>query len=381
MAPIRVGIVGLRPRPDDDLNGSSLFTYWASLAHLPALRALPEDYEIVAVCNSNVESAMRAIKQYGLPESTKAYGNPQDIANDPRVDLVVISVNVGKHFELAKPALEKKKHVFVEWPLGAGLSQTEELARLAETAGVRTSVGVQARADPLVVKIKNIIASGQIGKVVNSSAWISSSVLSFSTWMKGGEYFIEHKSGGTVFFIYFAHFLDSLTHVLGDFSEVQAILKLTFDSVSILDDKGTLVDPAYPKTSPDQILVQGTLESGAVVSIAQRHSKADVDGASFRWIITGTEGEIEVIVRQSNWQFGDPKRTLKMKVGTNEAQHVDFLSNDELEGKVPAIAANIARQYRAFAKDDTEAVATFESALKTHRLLDRILKAAGWESV
>lgn len=343
------------------------------------------------------------VKQYGLPESTKAYGNPQDIANDPRVDLVVISVNVGKHFELAKPALEKKKHVFVEWPLGAGLSQTEELARLAETAGVRTSVGVQARADPLVVKIKNIIASGQIGKVVNSSAWISSSVLSFSTWMKGGEYFIEHKSGGTVFFIYFAHceymidgsclciiglksngsnlVLDSLTHVLGDFSEVQAILKLTFDSVSILDDKGTLVDPAYPKTSPDQILVQGTLESGAVVSIAQRHSKADVDGASFRWIITGTEGEIEVIVRQSNWQFGDPKRTLKMKVGTNEAQHVDFLSNDELEGKVPAIAANIARQYRAFAKDDTEAVATFESALKTHRLLDRILKAAGWESV
>lgn len=118
---------------------------------------------------------------------------------------MVISVNVGKHFELAKPALEKGKHVFVEWPLGAGISETEELSRLAKTAGVRTSVGVQARADPLVVKIKSIIASGQIGKVVSSSAWISSGCLSYSKWMEGGEYFVEHKSGGTVFFIFLGH--------------------------------------------------------------------------------------------------------------------------------------------------------------------------------
>lgn len=118
---------------------------------------------------------------------------------------MVISVNVRKHFALAKPALEKKKHVFVEWPLGAGISETEELCRLAETAGVRTSVGVQARADPLVIKIKSIIASGQIGKVVNSSTWISSGVLAYSKWMESGEYFLEHKSGGTVFFIFFGH--------------------------------------------------------------------------------------------------------------------------------------------------------------------------------
>lgn len=169
--------------------------------------------------------------------------------------------------------------------------------------------------------------------------------------------------------------------MLGDFTEVQAILKSTISSVSILDSKGTVVNPAYPKTSPDQILVQGVLESDAVVSISLRNPKADVDGVSFRWIISGTEGEMEVIIPQSNWQFGNPKRTLKLRIGTDEAQNVDFLSNDELEGKVPAVAANIARQYRAFAKGDTEVVATFESALKTHRLLDRILEAAGWESV
>ncbi|KAI0404388.1 oxidoreductase [Xylaria palmicola] len=381
MAPIRVGIIGLRPKSSDDSPLPVGIGYWAANAHLPALRAMPEDYEVVAVCNSNVQSAKTAIKQYGLPESTKAYGNPEDLANDPSVDLVVVSVNVGKHLALAKPALAKKKDVFVEWPLGAGLSESEELHRLADTAGVRTSVGVQARADPLVVKLKEIITSGQIGKVISSSVMISSSVLGIGSWFERGEYFLEHKSGGTMFFIFFGHFLDSFIHVLGDFTEVQAILKSTFSSVPILNEEGVLVNPGYPKTSPDQVLVQGVLEGDAVASIALRNPKGDVDGLSFRWIISGTEGEIEVTIPQSLWEYAPPERALKLRIGKNEVQDVDFLSGDKFEGTMPSTATNVARQYRAFAKGDTESVATFESALKTHHLLDRIIRAAGWESV
>ncbi|KAI0419248.1 oxidoreductase [Xylaria grammica] len=379
MSPIRVGIIGLKPIPTgEDISNQP--GYWAGAAHLPALRAMPEDYEIVAVCNSSVESATTAIKQHGLPESTKAYGNQDDLANDPLVDLVIVSVNVGKHVLLAKPALEKKKDVFVEWPLAAGLAQSEELAKLASAAGVRTSVGVQARADPLVVKVKEIVESGRIGQVTNSSVWISSGVLPYGSWTEGAQYYLDFKSGGNNFFIYFGHFLDSFTHVLGDFAELQAIMKSTVSSIAIFDTKGVLINPAHPKTSPDQILVQGTLESGAVASISVRKPKAEIDGASFRWIISGTEGEAEVIIPRSHWQFGEVKRTLKLKIGENETQNVDFLYGDEFESKVPAIAANVARQYRAFAKGDTETFATFESALKTHRLLDRITRAAGWES-
>ncbi len=121
------------------------------------------------------------------------------------MELVVVSVNVGKHLLLAKPALEKKKDVFVEWPLGAGLAESEELSRLASAAGVRTSVGVQARADPLIAKVKDIVESGQIGKVASSSAWVSSGVLPYDFWMEGAEYYLDYKSGGNNFFIYFGH--------------------------------------------------------------------------------------------------------------------------------------------------------------------------------
>ncbi len=61
MAPIRVGIIGLRPPPE--YSSSRVRPgYWAATAHLPALRAMPEDYEVIAVCNSSVQSAAAASK-------------------------------------------------------------------------------------------------------------------------------------------------------------------------------------------------------------------------------------------------------------------------------------------------------------------------------
>ena len=76
MAPIRVGIIGL---------SSAAKTAWASTAHLPYLKASKDKYIITALCNSSVDSAKSAIENFGLPQSTRAYGNPQDLANDEEV--------------------------------------------------------------------------------------------------------------------------------------------------------------------------------------------------------------------------------------------------------------------------------------------------------
>jgi predicted dehydrogenase len=80
MAPIRVGIIGLSPTAK---------TAWASTAHLPYLKASKHKYAIAALCNSSVASAKSAIEVYGLPQSTRAYGNPQDLANDEEVRFVI----------------------------------------------------------------------------------------------------------------------------------------------------------------------------------------------------------------------------------------------------------------------------------------------------
>jgi predicted dehydrogenase len=168
------------------------------------LLALP-NYEIVAVSNSTVESSERSIKHHNLPASTKAYGNAEDLAKDPNVDLVVVSVFVGRHYELTKPAIAHGKDVFVEWPLGASVAEAKELTELAAAKGVKTIVGLQSRTNPLYHQIKEVIASGKIGKVISTTVTVASTLAAGTPFPKGVEFFLDLKSGGNSFTIVFGH--------------------------------------------------------------------------------------------------------------------------------------------------------------------------------
>lgn len=61
----RVGIVGLEPGRG-----------WAARAHVPALRALSDSYEIVGVANTSLASAQRAAAALGLPEGVSERKSP-----------------------------------------------------------------------------------------------------------------------------------------------------------------------------------------------------------------------------------------------------------------------------------------------------------------
>lgn len=200
MAPIRVGIIGLSTA--ENLHGPGS---WAVLSHLPALQQLRDEYEIVAIANSSIDSAQRSISAYGLSPSTRAYGSAEDIAKDPDVDLVVVSVRVQKHFELAKPALLQQKNVFIEWPLAANTAQVEELGELAKAGGVRAIVGLQTRAAPMIRKVKDIIASGRIGRVVSSSLAFCSTRHFLDPWPENMAYLLDNSSGGNEYTIMFGH--------------------------------------------------------------------------------------------------------------------------------------------------------------------------------
>lgn len=148
-------------------------------AHLPYLIQSPH-YEVTALCNSSVKSAEDSIKRHGLPASTKAYGSPEDIANDPNVDLVVCSVRVDRHYALTMPSIKVGKAVFVEWPLGSSLQQAEEILAAAKESGSKTIVGLQSRPSPFIQKIKNLVETKRVGELLSSN-------LTYVTGMAGDE--------------------------------------------------------------------------------------------------------------------------------------------------------------------------------------------------
>ncbi len=127
MERIGLGVIGL-----------DLHQGWAGMAHLPALKALPQ-FENRAVATTKQASADETAKAVG---AAHAFDNNADLIACPDVDLVAVLVNVGQHYEPVMAALKAGKMVYSEWPLGASLQETEEMARAAATAGVRNFVGL-----------------------------------------------------------------------------------------------------------------------------------------------------------------------------------------------------------------------------------------------
>ena len=197
MSTIRVGIIGL---------SASAKTSWAANAHLPYLKSSQTKYKLTALCNSSVAAAKAAIEAFDLPVDTKAYGNPEDLAEDRDIDLVVCNTRVDVHHETIKPSLLKGKQIYCEWPLAQNVEIATELATIAEKKGSRTMIGLQGHMSPIVLKIKSLIGKGRLGKFVTSSTVsISGGTRTRDTLVEGLQYFTEKRIGGNPITIGFGH--------------------------------------------------------------------------------------------------------------------------------------------------------------------------------
>jgi Oxidoreductase family, NAD-binding Rossmann fold len=123
---LRVGIVG-----------ASASRGFASIAHIPALEALPQ-FEIVAVCTSRQETAKATAQRYG---AKLAFDDPAQMAAHPDVDLVTVSVKVPDHYAPVMAAIDAGKHVYCEWPLGRNTDEAVRMLDAGERRGVRHAVG------------------------------------------------------------------------------------------------------------------------------------------------------------------------------------------------------------------------------------------------
>jgi predicted dehydrogenase len=131
-----------------------------------------------------------------------------DLAQDPNVDLVVCSVRVDRHFAVIAPSLKAGKNVYVEWPLGKNLEEAEELLRLSKSHNVKqTVVGLQGRFAPSVVKLKELLAQGRIGKVL-SSTWVGYGGNGGPKEAESLKYMADKRIGGNLVTIHFGHSID-----------------------------------------------------------------------------------------------------------------------------------------------------------------------------
>src|SRR5579863_10263404 len=132
------------------LLGASVTGTWSSRSHLPAARASTA-VELTAVCTTRADSAEAARQAYG---AKLAFDDWRKMVASPEIDAVAVVVRVPSHYEPTKAALQAGKHVYCEWPLGRTTAEAEELARLARAKGLATAIGLQARANPAILHMK-----------------------------------------------------------------------------------------------------------------------------------------------------------------------------------------------------------------------------------
>ena len=166
----RVTHAGLNPLPVQrpipvwlGVIGANTQKGWAPRSHLPAIVASPE-FELTAVCTTRQESAEESAKKYG---ARLAFDDYHKMLDHPDIDAVAVVLRVPSHYEPTVAALNAGKHVYTEWPLGRTTAEAVEMADLARAKGVRTLVGLQARAAPGILYAKELVDTGYVGEVMS----------------------------------------------------------------------------------------------------------------------------------------------------------------------------------------------------------------------
>lgn len=130
--------------------------------HYPDLAYTPR---LVVASDTSAERVEFAVRELGYETGTAEW---REVVQHPEVDVVSITAPNFMHEEMALAAAEAGKHVWIEKPLGRGLAETAAIEHALRAAGVRSAVGFNYRHAPCVAYARDLIASGEIGRVTHA---------------------------------------------------------------------------------------------------------------------------------------------------------------------------------------------------------------------
>ncbi|NJE05725.1 Gfo/Idh/MocA family oxidoreductase [Thermococcus sp. M36] len=135
--------------------------------HARAYSELARDgkVELVGVADANFERAKEVAKKF----DTIPYADYKKLAKE-KLDAVTIAVPTSIHKQVALEFIEAGTSVLVEKPIADTIENAEAILRAAEEKDVTLMVGHIERFNPAVLKLKEKIDEGLLGKIVTISA-------------------------------------------------------------------------------------------------------------------------------------------------------------------------------------------------------------------
>ncbi|WP_033346263.1 Gfo/Idh/MocA family oxidoreductase, partial [Catenuloplanes japonicus] len=329
---------------------------WARDSHVPAVQGL-RGLRLAAVATRSQESAEAAAAAFG---AGRAYGDPSALIADPEVGVVAVVAPVPAHRDLVLAAVRAGKHVLIEWPLGVDTRQNAEIVSETGDPGVHVAVGLQARLNPAVARLRRLLAEEAIGRVLNVTVF--SSTMAFGPKVPPAAVYLEDPAVGMhLATILLGHTLDLTTYLLGTLTGAAAEFTTRYPGLVV---EGT--GERLTRVLPDHVLVQGRVRDGVPISVQVTGGRPPAD-TPFRMEIEGEDGTLVLA--------GGSPRGFQAGLLRLEQDGERVAVDDGELGSLPAPAVNVAGVYAALRDDvhrGTTTAPTVDDALRLARLIDSI---------
>ena len=325
--PLRWGVVGLG---------------WVATDFVAPGIVKSPDSQLVACLGSTPEKTRAFAKKFNVPH---AHRDLAGLVSDPEVDAVYIALPNAMHHQAVLAAARAGKHVLCEKPFAMRIDHAREMAAACREAGVVLRIAHQIRLDAAVIRVREIVQSGRLGRLAGISLERASALGTRTSWRQ------DFAQSGVIFDVG-VHLLDLIQYVSGQrFVEVAAFThpdrrqKQPDDTMTVLGrldgdchalakatrevagaennliiegDKATLITSALRFAKEHVIRIRdasGTVEEkfpvGSAYELQVRAFEADVRGQR-SLLPDGDEGHYMVAVTEAVLQSIDQRRIVSV---------------------------------------------------------------------
>jgi UDP-N-acetylglucosamine 3-dehydrogenase len=124
-----------------------------------------KDVELIGICDTDMSRAISLAKSY----NTTPYFDHKELL-EQELDAVSVVVPTTFHYSVAMDVINSGTHLLVEKPIADTLENADKMIHAAHDAKVKMMVGHIERFNPAVSKLKEIVDSDMLGKIVSISS-------------------------------------------------------------------------------------------------------------------------------------------------------------------------------------------------------------------
>tara|TARA_R110001599_G_scaffold8651_3_gene41955 strand:+ start:41599 stop:42648 length:1050 start_codon:yes stop_codon:yes gene_type:complete len=190
-----------------------------------------DDIDFVACYGRNPDKAKAFAEQYG---ATRWHSDFEAFCADPDIDFAILCTPNATHAEYAIALANAGKHVIVEKPLEITLERAQSIIEACAANNVSLSVIYQMRFGTAARKVKDAVAAGHFGKILQVDAYDKAfrerTYYSNDAWRGTREF----EGGGTLT-TQTTHLIDLMQWIAGPVDSVFAKCRTAYHDIEVED--------------------------------------------------------------------------------------------------------------------------------------------------